>query len=52
MSFEPVPTSWASMAQREPGGMEVLPGILPDAFPRVHFLPWSTGHPVATDRSR
>lgn len=39
----------AAMARREPGGMEPLLDILPDAFPWVRFLPESDLHAFAVE---
>jgi hypothetical protein len=39
----------AAMAQREPGSMELLLDILPDAFPWVHFLPDPDVHAFAIE---
>jgi hypothetical protein len=39
----------AAMARREPGSMELLLGILPDAFPWVRFLPEPDLHAFAVE---
>ncbi|MFJ2262551.1 hypothetical protein ACIOKD_30285 [Streptomyces sp. NPDC087844] len=39
----------AAMARREPGSMELLLDILPDAFPWVHFLPEPDFHAFAVE---
>ncbi|MGB9996837.1 hypothetical protein ACPMJQ_20010 [Streptomyces pseudogriseolus] len=39
----------AAMARREPGGMELLLDILPDAFPWVRFLPEPDLHAFAVE---
>ncbi len=39
----------AAMARREPGSMELLLGILPDAFPWVRYLPDSDLHAFAVE---
>ncbi|WP_329121639.1 hypothetical protein [Streptomyces sp. NBC_01465] len=39
----------AAMARREPGSMELLLDILPDAFPWVHFLPAPDVHAFAVE---
>ncbi|EPH43310.1 hypothetical protein ABT390_20040 [Streptomyces aurantiacus] len=39
----------AAMARREPGSMELLLDILPDAFPWVHFLPEADVHAFALE---
>src|SRR5882757_7252976 len=38
-----------AMARREPGSMELLLDILPDAFPWVRFLPGPDVHAFAVD---
>lgn len=39
----------AAMARREPGSMELLLDILPDAFPWVRFLPEADVHAFAVE---
>ncbi|MFJ9901366.1 hypothetical protein ACIRVK_00410 [Streptomyces sp. NPDC101152] len=39
----------AAMARREPGSMELLLDILPDAFPWVRFLPEADVHVFAVE---
>ncbi|MFH0176461.1 hypothetical protein [Streptomyces cacaoi] len=39
----------AALARREPGSMELLLGILPDAFPWTHFLPEADIHAFAVE---
>jgi hypothetical protein len=39
----------AAMARREPGSMELLLDILPDAFPWVRFLPKADVHAFAVE---
>ncbi|MEV8535683.1 hypothetical protein [Streptomyces sp. NPDC051211] len=39
----------SAMAQRDPGTMELLLGILPDAFPWVRFLPEPDIHAFAVE---
>ncbi|WP_376772857.1 hypothetical protein [Streptomyces himalayensis] len=37
------------MARREPGSVELLLDLLPDAFPWVHFLPEADVHAFAVE---
>jgi hypothetical protein len=39
----------AALARREPHSMELLLGILPDAFPWTHFLPEADVHAFAVE---